>query len=132
MWHGGEKRRDKTFQKQSLIPARTRSILQHYHPLFAWLSSRNLVGQGRAHIAMWLHWKLLNIERLQSLCSWAAIPTYVCTPLTDLTNPPRWFINLVVFHHTKNKFSNTHTSIVRSLPRIYSARLSILHLRCFF
>src|SRR3954465_10422714 len=52
---------DKTFQKPSLRPnGRAPTYHSHYHQLSKWLSSSNLYDQGRAHIAKWLHYKLLN------------------------------------------------------------------------
>src|SRR3954463_14777050 len=42
--------REQIFQKHSLIPPWTRSNLSPYHQLSIWLSSCNLVGQGRAHM----------------------------------------------------------------------------------
>src|SRR4051812_24738883 len=42
--------RDETFQKPSLRPPCTCSILSHYHQLSIWLSYFNLCGQGRAHM----------------------------------------------------------------------------------
>src|SRR4051812_49389553 len=44
--------RDETFQKHSLKPPWTSSILSTlHHQLSIWLSSCNLVGQGRAHMS---------------------------------------------------------------------------------
>src|SRR3954467_5463231 len=65
---------DKIFQKPSLRPKMDAfQPIKHYHPLSIWLSSCNLYDHGRAHIAKWLHLKLLNICHHKSLCSWVAI-----------------------------------------------------------
>src|SRR3954469_4940948 len=52
---------------------RAPNLLIPYHQLSIWLSYCNLYDPGRAHNAMWLHWKLLNIWHLKSLCSWVEI-----------------------------------------------------------
>src|SRR3954469_3615903 len=59
---------DKIFQKPSLRPKMDAfQPIKHYHPLSIWLSCCNLYDHGRAHIAKWLHLKLLNIWHLKRI-----------------------------------------------------------------
>ena len=88
------------------IPQTTTDVLpprKHYHPLSVWLSSRNLLRQGRAHMPSGCTGSSATRKCLQSLCSWVAV--HKCDTLADHRHGP-W----VTTQHNPNK-SHFHPGV---------------------
>lgn len=78
--------RDKTFQRRSLRPPRTRSRLETIPPSVRLAEFSQPTPSGQSPYAKWLHWKLHDTKRLQSLCSWVAV--HKCDTLADHRHGP--------------------------------------------